>query len=112
MDVRQNGSLIFTLEKSLFVAQTNQMKYVYGVILPVLIQVLIVYVVIEMNTGNGSFVGLGAYLVGLIAIPLTAIVNAIYIYANSNLSLFKVTTRCFLMALITPVLIILVSVIG
>ncbi len=88
------------------------MKYVIGVLLPVLIQVLVVYVVIEMNTGNGSFVGLGAYLLGLIAIPLTAVVNAIYIYANPKLNTMRVLGSCFLIALITPTLVVLMGVIG
>ncbi len=88
------------------------MKYIYGVLIPMVIQALVVYVVIEMNTGNGSFVGLGAYLLGLLAIPLTAIINAIYIYANPKFSLLKVTLRCFLIALITPIVVILMSVVG
>ena len=88
------------------------MRYVYGVLMPMVFQVLVVYVVIEMNTGNGSFVGLGAYLLGLLAIPLTGIINAIYIYANPKLSFIKVTGRCFLIALITPILVVLMSVIG
>lgn len=88
------------------------MKYVYGVLMPMVIQALVVYVVIAMNTGKGSFVGLGAYLLGLVAIPLTAVINVIYIYANPKLSLLNVTGRCLLIALITPTLVILMNVIG
>ncbi len=94
------------------VAQNKQMKYIYGVVIPLLIQLLIVYLVIEMNAGNGSFVGLGAYLLGLSAIPLTAVINAIYVNMNPKLSISVVTARCFLIALITPILMLLMSALG
>lgn len=88
------------------------MKYVFGVVIPMLIQSLLVYITIELNTGNGSFVGLGAYLLGITAIPLTAVVNGIYVYYQPTLSPVKITIRCILVALITPILIVLMNVIG
>ncbi|MGJ8662415.1 MAG: hypothetical protein ACSHWU_02140 [Marinicella sp.] len=100
------------LEKFFLVAQTIQMKYVYGVVCPLLIQVVIVLVVIQMNTGNGSFVGLGTYILGMFAIPITAVVNAIYIYVKPELSTISVTLRCFLIALITPFLVVLFMALG
>jgi hypothetical protein len=51
------------------------MAYVIGVLIPLILQSLLVFIVIEMNTGNGSWVGLGALLIGMFAIPATAIVN-------------------------------------
>lgn len=87
------------------------MRYVYGVLIPLLLQALIVYVVIEMNTGNGSFVGLGAYLIGMIAIPLTAVVNAVYIKSNPKKGAINVILKCFLFAALTPLLIILLNIV-
>lgn len=85
------------------------MRYIYGVLIPVLIQVLIVYVVIEMNTGNGSFLGLAAYLIGMFAIPLTAIVNAVYIKTHPQEGAFTCVLKCFLFAALTPLFIILLN---
>ncbi len=88
------------------------MKYVYAVLIPLLFQVLVVWLVIEMNTGNGSFVGLGAYLLGLVAIPLTAIINAIIVYNSPKIKLSVLTFRSMMLALLLPVLVILISVFG
>ena len=42
------------------------MKYLFGVAIPVIFQILVVFIVIDLNTGNGSWAGLGALLIGLI----------------------------------------------
>lgn len=81
------------------------MKILLGVVLPFLLQVLLVYVIILMNTGNGSWLGLGAFLIGMIAIPGTAIVNFVHIRNHPALHVVKVARRCLLNALIAPVVV-------
>lgn len=49
--------------------------YVVGVGGVLLVQLAISYATILAGTGNGSFVGLGAMLLALYGIPITAIVN-------------------------------------
>ena len=85
---------------------------VYAVLSPVLFRVLVVWLVIEMSTGNGSFVGLGAYLLGLVAISLTVIINAIIVYKSPKLKLSVLTFRSMVVALLLPVLVILISMFG
>ncbi|GJM09266.1 MAG: hypothetical protein DHS20C11_15420 [Lysobacteraceae bacterium] len=79
------------------------MKYLFGVVLPMIFQILVVFIVIDLNTGNGSWAGLGALLVGLIAIPATAIANAAYL-ASTDQALYKTLPRCFGLALLAPIL--------
>ena len=77
-----------------------------------LFQVLVVYVTIEMNTGNGSWLGLGAFLIGMFTIPATAIVNSIYIRTHREERAITVVMNCFLIAAIMPVLMVIVLMIG
>ncbi|TJY59922.1 hypothetical protein E4T66_12125 [Sinimarinibacterium sp. CAU 1509] len=83
------------------------MRIFFGVVLPLLVQTLIVWVVIELNTGNGSFVGLGAMLIGMVAIPLTAIVNVLLIRSSRERPVADVLVRCYGFAAIAPALTIL-----
>jgi len=80
------------------------MRYISGVIFPLLIQCLIVFLIVSVNTGNGSWAGLGAFLIGIFAIPATAIFNLIYIKSHPELSSFVLVLRCFLFAAIAPLL--------
>lgn len=80
------------------------MRYVMGVALPALVQTLIVYIVIQINTGNGSWLGLGALLLGMFAIPATGVVNALYIKSSADIAASTIFLRCFGIALIVPVL--------
>lgn len=82
------------------------MRYLLGLVIPFLLQALLVLVTIEMNTGNGSWLGLGALLIGMFAIPGTAIVNGIYIRQNRDKQALPVIGRCFLIALIVPIAVI------
>ncbi len=88
------------------------MRYFIGVIFPALLQTLFVFIVIEMNTGNGSWVGLGAFLLGMFAIPATAIVNFIYLRAKHQSSDFVVLARCYLLALIVPFIVMFLLLVG
>lgn len=88
------------------------MRYVIGILLPVLAQVLFVMIVISMNTGNGSWAGLAALLLGMFAIPATGLANLIYLRSRRNRSILSVITPCFLIALVMPFLIIILLMVG
>ncbi len=51
------------------------MRYLVNILVPALLQLLITWVVIEATRGGGSFVGLGAMLLAVLAVPGTAIWN-------------------------------------
>ena len=82
------------------------MNYALGVAIPVLIQCLAVLIVIDMNTGNGSWLGLLAFLLGMFTIPGTALVNFIYIRTQQkSLAQRTLLLRCCLIALVAPMFI-------
>ena len=83
------------------------MIYFVGALIPLVLQSLLVYIVIEMNTGNGSWVGLGALLIGMFAIPATAIANVIYMRTHDKLGAIAVIARCFGIASLMPLLVLL-----
>lgn len=80
------------------------MRYFFGVVLPALMQVLVVFIIAESNQGNGSWVGLGALLIGIFAIPATALVNGLYVWRNPNVGIFQLIGKCFMLAMIVPVI--------
>ena len=80
------------------------MRYLFGVLLPALFQVLVVFVIAETNQGNGSWAGLGAFLIGMFAIPATAFINALYVWKNPQANFFQIIGKCFTLAMIVPVL--------
>ena len=88
------------------------MRYIIGILIPMLLQCLFVFIIIEMNTGNGSWVGLGAFLIGIFAVPATGIANLIYLKSNKEMSSFSVITRCFLVAIIAPFLTLILLMVG
>ena len=88
------------------------MRYVSGVLIPLLLQCLFVFIVIEMNTGNGSWVGLGALLIGMLAIPATAVINFLYIKSNPDRKSVTLVTQCFLIAMILPILVLFLLLVG
>jgi len=88
------------------------MGHIFGVVLPLLLQLLFVFIVIEMNTGNGSWVGLGALLLAMFAIPATGISNFMYIRAKAGDIGVAVLGRCFLIALVLPFIILILLMIG
>lgn len=78
------------------------MRYLFAVVLPLLIQCLVVFIIIQANTGNGSWAGLGALLIGMFAIPATAIINGILVYANREKPFMPTLSKCLLIALAAP----------
>lgn len=53
----------------------SNLKYLLGVGVILLVQLAISYATVLAGTGNGSFEGLGAMLLALYGIPVTAITN-------------------------------------
>ena len=88
------------------------MRYIIGVLIPILLRSFVVFIVIAMNTGNGSWAGLAAFLLGMFAIPATGIANFFYIRARKDRQTFSVMWPCFLMALIMPIIVLLLVIIG
>jgi len=88
------------------------MRYFIGVLIPFFLQSLLVFVVIEMNTGNGSWVGLGALILGMFAIPMTCLANFFYIRARKDIGSFSAVAPCFVIALIVPVIILFLLILG
>lgn len=80
------------------------MKYVICVVIPALLQCLVVFVLIVSNQGNGSWVGLAAFLLGFIVIPATVTLNILYLNLGRYTTRMESIAKCFLIALITPVL--------
>ena len=77
-------------------------RYFFGVFLPLISQCFVVILVVALNTGNGSFAGLGAFLIGMFAIPLTTLVNIFYVHKRRELPGLTVAGRCFLIACCAP----------
>lgn len=88
------------------------MRYLIGVLTPLLLQSLFVYIVIEMNTGNGSWLGLGALLLGMIAIPATGVLNFIYIKSKKDEINLAVIAKCLLISLVLPFIILFFLMLG
>lgn len=80
------------------------MRILLGVILPALLQVLVVLIIISMNQGNGSWVGLAAYLIGIIVIPITLVINGLYVWKNPESSTLTLITKGFSLAMVVPLL--------
>lgn len=51
------------------------MRFLGFVVFPFLMQLAAVLGIIAINTGNGSFVGLGALALGIWVLPITALIN-------------------------------------
>lgn len=88
------------------------MVYLLGLVLPVFVQVLFIFIVIVNNSGNGSWVGLGAYLLGLFVVPATLLANFFYIRAHRQLPLISLISRCFMLSMIVPVLVVILLLAG
>ena len=74
-----------------------------ALILPVLVQSLMVVVVVLTNVGNGSWAGLGALMVGMIAIPSTALAIYHYLRIHSHKKKSTLIAHAFVLALLVTV---------
>lgn len=79
------------------------MKYIYCVLIPLLLQLVIVYTIIEMNTGNGSWLGLAAFLFAIPVVPVTAIINAVRTGTKKDKKQSILFLQSILIAFIVPI---------
>lgn len=90
------------------------MRYVLGVLGILLLQVGFSFAVISATSGGGSFVGLGAMLLAILGIPLTALINVLLIHSHRKNRTSHFLLRLALVSLALPAaqltLMILVSV--
>ena len=84
----------------------NFMRYFYCVVVPLLLQILTVYIIIVLNTGNGSWAGLAALLFAIPIIPVTAIVNIVRTTQKKDLETAKLFLQSILFSIGIPVVII------
>lgn len=90
------------------------MRYLLGLGLVALFQVGFSFAIILATRGGGSFVGLGAMLLAVLGIPITALVNFLLIRANRQRQGSPYVLRLVFVSLLLPAaqlaLMILVSV--
>lgn len=90
------------------------MRYLFGVVGVMLLQVGFSLTIILATAGGGSFVGLGAMLLAVLGIPLTGLINFLLIRSNRKNPASPYVLRLALVSLVLPTaqlaLMILVSV--
>jgi hypothetical protein len=90
------------------------MRYLLGVLGILLLQVGFTFAVISVTSGGGSFVGLGAMLLAILGIPLTALINVLLVRAHRRSRASHFPLRLALVSLALPAaqltLLILVSI--
>jgi hypothetical protein len=77
-------------------------RRVLGVLLPLVFQLLFVVVIILATNGTGSFVGLAAMLLGLVALPVTAILNWSQVRSHPDRPALQLGVRIFWISAIFP----------
>ncbi|MCK9192934.1 MAG: hypothetical protein M0P19_03580 [Nevskia sp.] len=80
------------------------MKFIGLVLLPACVQLLLGAAFIFVPPHGGSFVGLGVMLLGLIAIPVTALLNWARSQAQPALAPLDLAARTALTTLVFPAL--------
>ncbi len=83
------------------------MRFIFAVALPLIFQVLFALGVIAATNGTGSFVGLGAMLVGLVAIPATALHNWAVSNPDAPTTSGRRIIRVVLVSFIFPILLVI-----
>lgn len=90
------------------------MRYLVAVGGVLVFQVALSYTIILASRGDGSFVGLGAMLLAVPGIPLTALLNTLLIRSRRNNPASPYVGRLIVVSLVLPVaqlaLLVLVSV--
>ena len=87
------------------------MKYLYCAVIPLALQALIVYIIIAMNTGNGSWVGLGVFLLAIPTLPLTLIINIARTKTKTELKTGILFLQNLLIAFVVPIVIVVLYII-
>ena len=88
------------------------MLFFFAVLLPLLFQLLFTLIVIMLTQGGGSFVGLGAMLGALIAIPATLIINWTRIRRQPRPAGLQVLSGTLLSTAVWPLLLIALAVLA
>ncbi len=78
------------------------MSYLFGVGGVLLLQIGFSYAIILAGSGNGSFVGLGAMLLAVPGIPLTALINFLIVRSSRNRPASAYLVRLSLISLVLP----------
>ncbi len=82
------------------------MRYLYCVAVPMALQVFAVYIIVVMNTGNGSWLGLMAFLLALPVIPITAIINVVLTKKNERQKTLQTFFQSMVVAVAAPAVIV------
>lgn len=82
------------------------MRYVYCVVIPLLLQIVTVYITIKMNTGNGSWLGLGVLLLAIPTLPITTLINALRTKSKPDIKTIVLFGQSLLIAYIVPFIIV------
>jgi len=77
-------------------------RHVLGIVVPLVFQLVFTLAIILATQGTGSFVGLGAMLLGLVALPVTAIVNWSQIRSQPDRPALQLAARIFLISAVFP----------
>ena len=78
------------------------MNYLFGILAILLLQVGFSFVIILTTAGGGSFVGLGAMLLAVLGIPLTALINFLLIRSNRKNPASPYVLRLAIVSLALP----------
>jgi hypothetical protein len=80
------------------------MKFVGLVLLPALLQVIVGLVLMSLRKPGGEFVALGVMLLGLVAIPLTALANWVRTRATPQPPAIELLAKTLFTTLVFPAL--------
>lgn len=80
------------------------MRFFGFVFLPATIQLLLAAAIISLRKPGGEFVGLGVMLLGLVAVPATALINWARTRAKPPQSFLELVAKTFFTTLVFPAL--------
>lgn len=83
------------------------MRYLWCVLFPSLLQLAATAALIMLNSGGGSFVGLGVMLLAVVAVPTTLIANFLAVRVRREEPFAAVFKRCLFAAALFPLVIVL-----
>ena len=80
------------------------MKFLFFVLLPTCIQLLVGSLIMFSPRPGGEFVGLGVMLLGMFAVPITAAMNWARMRAKPPMPMIQLINRTFYTTLVFPAL--------
>jgi hypothetical protein len=78
------------------------MSYLFGIGGALLFQLGFSFAIILASSGNGSFVGLGAMLLAVLGVPITALLNFIFVREHRKNPASPYIARLVLTSLVVP----------